>query len=168
MAARALPRFTQDIDIAVAVDSDRAAEELIHSFLQDGYHAEAAIEHEAVDRLATVRLERAVVPEEEVVVDLLFASSGIEPEIAGAATRLEIVPGLVLPVALTGHMMALKLLAHSESRPQDLADLHALAAVATPEDWTVARDAARLITERGYNRGRDLITALEQLQSGQP
>jgi len=103
-----------------------------------------------------------------VVVDLLFASSGIEPEIAGAATRLEIVPGLVLPVALTGHMMALKLLAHSESRPQDLADLHALAAVATPEDWTVARDAARLITERGYNRGRDLLTALEQLQSGQP
>jgi hypothetical protein len=53
--------------------------------------------------------------------------------------------------------MALKLLAHSESRPQDLADLHALAAVATPEDWTVARDAARLITERGYNRGRDLL-----------
>jgi hypothetical protein len=166
MAARAEPRFTRDVDIAVAVDGDRAAEALIHSLMKDGYQLKATIEHEAVHRLATVRLERAVIADDEVVVDLLFASSGIEREIAGSAGRLEIVPGLILPVAVTGHLIALKLLAHNDSRPQDLMDLEALAAVAMPQDWATAREAVELITERGYNRGRNLVAALEKLTNG--
>ncbi len=66
------------------------------------------------------------------VVDVLFASSGIEPEIVRSAEAIEILPGLVVPVARTGHLIALKLLARDdESRPQDLADLRSLHEVAT-------------------------------------
>jgi hypothetical protein len=40
------------------------------------------------------------------VLDLLFASSGIESEIVAAADTLAVVPGLTLPVATTGHLLA--------------------------------------------------------------
>jgi hypothetical protein len=60
-------------------------------------------------------------------VDLLFASSGIETEIVREAEWLEVLPGLTMPVARTGHLVALKLLSVNEiDRPQDVIDLRAL------------------------------------------
>jgi hypothetical protein len=101
-----------------------------------------------------------------VVVDLLFASSGIEQEIAGAAELIEIVPGLVLPVASTGHLIALKLLARDdELRPRDAADLRGLVDVALPEDMDLAAQAVELISARGFDRGRDLLLALRSLDA---
>ncbi|SDU69213.1 Nucleotidyl transferase AbiEii toxin, Type IV TA system [Jiangella alkaliphila] len=98
------------------------------------------------------------------VVDLLFASSGIEREIAQAAERIEIIPGLTLPVATAGHLIALKLLARDdERRPRDAADLRNLAEVASTEDRDVARKAVELITARGFGRDRDLPQALDSL-----
>lgn len=44
---------------------------------------------DAVERLATVRMTATG----GVVVDLLFASSGIEPEVATRAERLDVLPG---------------------------------------------------------------------------
>lgn len=162
VSTRAAPRFTQDVDIAVAVEDDTGAEDLVRDLVADGYRLFATIEHDN-GRLATVRFNRRV-DHVEVVVDLLFASSGIEPEIASAAETIEIVPGLPLPVATTGHLIALKVLARDDdSRPQDLGDLRALLAVATPDDLVAAGDAVRLITERGYNRGRDLMSSLSEL-----
>lgn len=73
-------------------------------------------------------------------------------------------PGLVVPVASTGHLIALKLLARDDdTRPQDHADLRALAAGATAEDVAAARTAVDLITERGFDRGRDLPALLDAL-----
>ena len=130
--------------------------------MAEGYTFYASVEHDN-GRLATVRLQSRG-EGMNVTVDLLFASSGIEPEIAEAAEAIEIVPGLSLPVATTAHLLVLKLLARNdETRPQDLADLNALIAVATDADLAAARIAIRLITERGFNRGRDLDTALESL-----
>ena len=101
----------------------------------------------------------------DVVVDLLFASSGIEPEVVQAAEITEVVPGLRLPIAITGHLIALKLLARDDQeRPQDLADLRELHAVATSADYQAAREAVKLISARGFNRGRDLTAALRQLE----
>ncbi len=114
-------------------------------------------------RLATIRLRRsfAGVP---ILVDLLFASSGIEPEIVVAAENLEIVPDLVLPVATTAHLIALKLLARDDAtRPQDLADLRGLLSTASADDIAEARLAVRLITERGFHRDRDLESDLDAL-----
>jgi len=61
-------------------------------------------------------------------------------------------------------MIAIKLLARNDrTRPQDLADLNALMAVATPADLEIARQGTTLITRRGFNRSRDLDVALTEL-----
>ncbi|NEE01480.1 nucleotidyl transferase AbiEii/AbiGii toxin family protein [Phytoactinopolyspora halotolerans] len=167
VSARTEPRFTRDVDIAVAVDDDSSAERLVRSLLAEGYQLMASIEQEATGRLATVRLAAPLADDADMVVDLLFASSGIEREIAEAAEDIEIVPGLTLPVARTGHLIALKLLARDDTRrPRDAADLIGLAAVAEPEDRELAREAVELISSRGYDRGRDLQQDLEALGTG--
>lgn len=164
VSARADPRFTRDIDVAVVVDDDSDGERLVRLLLADGYRLLASVEQEETGRLATVRLSSPV-GGGDVVVDLLFASSGIEPEAVQAAEVTEVVPGLSLPIATIGHLIALKLLARDDqARPQDLADLHALRAVATPADFRAARDAVRLIAARGFDRGRDLTAALKEIE----
>jgi predicted nucleotidyltransferase len=124
----------------------------------------ATIEHEATHRLAAIRLTHDERP--ATVVDLLFASSGVEPEIVDQAEKLEVLPDLVVPVARCGHLMALKLLARDDrNRPTDYDDLLALAAVANEQDLSQASAILELITERGYNRGRNLEASLEKLGS---
>ena len=46
--------------------------------------------------------------------DVLFALTGIESEVARRAQRIEILPGLKLPVAELGDLIALKLLGAGE------------------------------------------------------
>lgn len=94
VSVRAEPRFTRDVDIAVAVADDRAAEQIVHDLAATGYRIEATIEHDVMDRLATVRLTPPLGAGGEVVVDLLFASSGIEPEIVDGAETIEVLPEL--------------------------------------------------------------------------
>lgn len=102
-----------------------------------------------------------------VVVDLLFASSGIESEITTEAELLEILPGLVLPLARTAHLAALKLLARDdETRPQDAADLLALKRVLTTSDHDDIRRLVRLIVGRGYHRDGDLVALVEEYLGG--
>jgi len=164
VSTRAEPRFTRDVDVAVAVPDDGAAESLVHSLLSNGYRLVASVEQDATDRLATVRLAGPMSRQEDVLVDVLFASSGIEPEIVQAAEPIEILPGLTVPVANTGHLIAMKLLARDDrTRPQDHADLNTLIQVATNADIQTARNSMELITRRGFNRDRDLTTALAEL-----
>lgn len=165
VSARTEPRFTRDADIAVAVDSDAEAEALIHSLRVAGYGIEAIVEQEAVGRLATARLTRSQEPAPPVI-DLLFASSGIEAEIVAEADEIELLSQLPVRVATTGHLIALKVLARDDvTRPQDISDLRALLGVASTGDVTRARAALTLIAKRGYHRGRDLEAELENLLS---
>jgi hypothetical protein len=165
VSVRADPRFTRYVDVAVAVSDDAHAEHMIRSLVAAGYRATTLVEQVATGRLATARMVTSDDPD-EVIVDLLFASSGIEPEIVAAADRIEIAPGLIVPVAQTGHLIAAKLLAREdECRPLDLADLRALLAVAGPADLVVAREAVGLISERGFHRDRDLAAGLAELLS---
>jgi hypothetical protein len=98
------------------VPDDRTAEDTVHGLAADGYQVLSSVEQDAVGRLATIRLASPVAS--EVVVDVLFASSGVEREIVQAAEMLEILPGLSVPVARTGHLIAVKLLARNDdSRP---------------------------------------------------
>jgi predicted nucleotidyltransferase len=163
VSARTEPRFTRDVDVAVLVDGDDTAEQLVRSLTAEGYGLGAIVEQDTVGRLATARL---ISPEADgigVVVDLLFATAGIEAEIVADAEELEILPGVSMPVATAGHLVALKLLARDdESRPQDLADLRALASVLNPEDRSAAQTAADLIVERGFGRGRPLPALLDR------
>lgn len=160
VSARTEPRFTRDIDLAVAVSTDKEAETLVSAFVDEGYQTLALIEQEATQRLATVRLQQPGAP----VVDLLFSSSGIEAEIVEGAEALELVPGLVLPVARIGHLLAIKVLARDDQRrPQDLADINVLLRHASDEEIERARAGLRLIAERGYHRNRDLSSAFDAL-----
>ncbi|MDQ3974794.1 MAG: hypothetical protein M3276_10810 [Actinomycetota bacterium] len=61
-----------------------------------------------------------------------------------------------VPLARTGHLLALKLLARDQRRPQDDVDVQALLEIAGPAELELATDAIGLIMRRGANRGRDL------------
>jgi hypothetical protein len=163
VSVRTEPRFTRDADLAVAVASDGEAETLIRHVRTCGYDVAAVVEQEAVGRLATVRLTVAG-DIEGPVIDLLFASSGIEREVVAAGEPIALLPGLTMKIARIGHLIALKVLSRDdERRPQDLVDLRALLRAATAEEVARARDALIVIEARGYHRGRDLVPQLDAL-----
>ena len=118
-----------------------------------GYGIAAIVEQEAVGRLETVRLTRSPVPRAPVV-DLSFASSGIERETVAEAEPIGVLPHLTVPVARTGHVIAFKVLSRDDAtHPQDLVDLRTLLGTASAADLALARDALESITARGYDRG---------------
>jgi hypothetical protein len=160
VGARSEPRFTRDVDLAISVKDDREAEHLLFSLTSRGYAVDTVLEQRTTGRLATARLRHRGDP--GVFVDLLFSSSGIEPELVAAAERVAYRRGTELPVARVGYLIALKVLSESEERLQDRIDLRGLAAVATAEDWSTAEAAVRLIRARGYHRGRALRKRLRR------
>jgi len=162
VSVRTEPRFTRDIDLAVAVDNDEEAQALVRELRAKGFQATGHLEQKATGRLATVRLTEAGASAP--VVDLLFASTGIEREIVDAAEELEALPGLTIPVARVPHLLALKVLARDDrARPQDLGDARALLERAEPRDLDEVRRLLGLIAARGFARGRDLNAELERL-----
>lgn len=164
VSVRAEPRLTRDADLAVAVEGDAEAEELVRDLVAAGYVTQTIVEQESTGRLATARL---IHPKDRgLFADLLFASSGIEREIVTAAEVVEITEGISLPVASVGHLIAMKLLARDDrNRPMDADDLRSLARVALEADWLEAEDAVSLIQKRGYARDRNLSLALHELRS---
>jgi len=158
VSVRAEPRTTRDVDFLVAVRDDEDAERLAADLVARGYVIVAAIEQTAVGRLATVRLRSP----SSAVVDLLFASSGAEAEIIARSDEIEVLRGIRLGVPTVGHLIALKVLSRDDrERPQDRVDLAALLRRATRADLTEAREALELITERGFNRGKQLVDELD-------
>lgn len=163
VSARTEPRFTRDVDVVVAAAGDPEAEALVSALRQRGYRIHGVVEQEVTGRMASVRLIPPGIPG-TLFVDLLFASSGIEPEIVQAATPITILEGLIVPVATIAHLIATKVLARDDARrPQDRADLIALMAEASESDLACARDALRTLQVRGTHRGKDLLQELESL-----
>lgn len=161
VSARAEPRFTRDVDLAVIVIDDLAAESLVRHFIEIGFRVLATVEQETANRLATVRLLPPGQTAEGVVVDLLFASSGIETEIVQSAEKIEVFPDVFVRVAKVGHLIALKILACDDDRPQDEVDLRSLLLDVSDADVTDAGEALKLVSERGFERGRNLAEALK-------
>lgn len=162
VSVRTEPRFTRDIDLAVAVDNDEEAQALARDLRATGFRATGQLEQETTGRLATVRLSEAALGAP--VVDLLFASTGIEREIVNAAEELEVLPGTTVPVARVPHLLALKVLARDDrARPQDAGDARALLDRARPDDLDEVRRLLGLIARRGFARGRDLAAELDRL-----
>lgn len=158
VCARAVPRPTADIDVAIAVPDDATAQAQVDALLAAGYRWRESVVHDETGRLATVRLDSTAV-REGVALDLFFASSGVEDEVVGAAEPLEVLPGLTISVARLGHLIAVKFLWRpSEKRDRDL---RTLIERADAEDLEDARRLIGSITQRGYHRGRDLRAALE-------
>jgi predicted nucleotidyltransferase len=154
VSARAEPRLTRDVDLAVAVETDADAEAIVRELSSRRYRVATILEQPRTGRLATARLEA---PGGRILVDLLFATCGIEHEVVAAAEPIEILPGLIVPVARTGHLIAMKLLAADDrKRPQDLDDIRALLAVAGAAERRRVTVAITKIAARGFARGRDL------------
>lgn len=163
VSARAEPRFTRDLDLALAAKDDSAAEALVHRLLQAGYRVLATVEQDLTLRLATAWLLPPGETSDGIVADLLFASSGIEPELVKSATPIELFPGFVIRVATVAHLLALKVLSVADERPQDLMDIRSLLAVADAADVEQAREALALIDQRGFGRGKQLARDLDRL-----
>lgn len=161
--ARTEPRFTRDVDVAVASADDAEAERLTRALLARGYRVLAQVEQEATGRLATVRLLLPPDAGSDAVVDLLFASCGIEPEIVAAAEPLALSAGLTVPVARTEHLIAMKTLSLSVKRAQDRVDLGKLIEGADAAELRRAREAVQLIVARGAARGRNLAADFDAL-----
>ncbi|MDY7095032.1 MAG: nucleotidyl transferase AbiEii/AbiGii toxin family protein [Acidobacteriota bacterium] len=160
IAAYIDPRTTRDVDVVIAIDGDAQAEDLARTLEARGYQfkEDGVLEHRDTGRMMALRLIAPGRLGDLVLVDLMFASSGIEPEIAGSAEAMEIFPGIPVPVARKGHLIALKVLA---SRPQDEVDAKALLATVTASDLDLARRSLVLIDRRGYHRDKDLSGLLE-------
>jgi predicted nucleotidyltransferase len=162
VAFRAEPRFTKDVDVAVAVADDREAEDIVNRLQVRGYALASLVEQDYVNRLATARLIRPQPGTSSAFIDLLFANSGIEDEVVRRADLLEVLPDVFMPVASTGHLIALKVLA---GRHQDLTDLGYLISAATDADLDEAQASVARIQERGYNRGQNLPEDLSAIIS---
>jgi predicted nucleotidyltransferase len=161
VSVRTEPRFTRDIDLAVAVGSDHDAEQLIAVLIHEGFKVENIVEQTAVSRLATVRLRTPSDVTTGLLLDILFASSGIEPEICATAERLEVFAGVWVPVARMEHLLAIKILARDDqSRPQDRLDISMLLRAMDEHQVSMARDLLDLIIVRGFHREKELQSEL--------
>lgn len=119
VSIRTQPRSTQDADLAVSVGSDAEAEQIVADLRRSGYEITAMIEQVETGRLGTVRLRP---DSSSMIVDLLFASTGIEPEIVAGASVVEVLPGLRVPVASVGPLIAMKLPSVNDRRARDHGD----------------------------------------------
>lgn len=155
VSAHGEPRLTRDLDIAITVANDKEADKIVRALSSRGYslHKNPLLIQEDTGRLATVRL---VAPDDAapgVLIDLMFASSGIEPEVVDSAETREVLPGIRAPVIKLGHLLALKTLA---GRPKDQTDIATLLHEAGEQDLQLATESLALITERGYHRKKRL------------
>jgi hypothetical protein len=163
VSARTEPRFTRDLDFAIAIAGDDEAAQYVFRLRQVGYEIVTALEQTTQHRLSTIRLRR---DGRGPLIDLLFATCGIEAEIVQAAEPLEIAAGVITDVAQVGHLIAMKLVSRDpKRRPHDQQDLVALANVAEDEEWQRAEAAIELILHRGFSRGRDLRTGLTEIRA---
>lgn len=158
-------RFTRDVDLAVAVADDGAAERLVYGLRAEGFEPFASVEHDERERLSTVRLLSPL----GVKIDLIFASSGIEAEVVERAVIID-VPGTgPLPVACVEELVAMKTLSMTNRRLQDRIDAQRLLESPSGVDLDRVRANLGLIRERGYDRGEDLegklASLLEEIRS---
>ncbi len=161
VSARSEPRTTRDVDIVVAVSDDAGAERVVLALRRRGYRdAGVMLEHEVTGRLATMRMVAPHPRDDGTVVDLIFASTGIEQEIVATASPIEVLPEVIVHVASLPHLLAMKVLA---GRMQDAADFAALFRRASDRDLAQARAALALVTERRTNRQKDLALEFERL-----
>lgn len=148
-------RFTRDVDLALSL-SERELESLVRDLRVAGYTVGALVEHAVARRTATVRL----VSRAGVHVDLIVASSGIEPEVVERAISVDFPQVGALPVAIAEDLLAMKVLSYSDRRRHDLDDAIGLVLANPSLDQARVRANLARITERGFDRGEPLEAKL--------
>lgn len=160
------PRTTKDIDIVVAISTEDEFADLRAFLLNRGYTNPQLLLHTMPTRRMGWRLYLTGSRQQRVPVDLLSQACGIEQEIVTQAHVVELLPGVLFRVASLAHIIAMKLLSQNDTdRIQDRADLVGLVSVASPEDIEAAQQSVTLITERGFNSGKELVEELKMFLS---
>jgi hypothetical protein len=159
VSLRAEVRFTRDVDLAVDVRDDAQAESLVRELRAVHYDVIALVEDDDAKRVATVRLRSPA----GVAVDLLTASSGIEPEIVARATPVAIEGVATVLVAEAEELLAMKVLSMNARRLQDRIDALRLLEVNSELDIQRVRDDLSLIEQRGFHRRQDLAAKLKDV-----
>ena len=161
VAVYAESRATLDVDVAVAVKGPEDAAAVVAELRSRGYRWRSDLG----TAMTTLEIPDAAAP--GLRLDLLFGLTGIEGDVARAACRFAVLPGLVLPVVRRGELIALKLLAAGEpGREHDWRDVRALFAGAGEEDFAHARSAVRLMVARAVPGARRAADELERLAAG--
>ncbi len=129
VSARSEPRFTRDIDLAVAVQPS-AVDSLGRSLAARGLAIDALLAVDGTNEVAAMRLISG-----QVRVDLLLGATGLEAEACAQAEKIELFPMVSVPVVTLPYLLLFKLVAvvHRQRR-QDEADIEALLEHALPEE----------------------------------
>ena len=160
------PRTTKDIDVVVSVSGDEQADRLKDFLLSRGYTNPQVLMHTSPTRRMGWRVFIPPSREASIPLDILVTACGVEKDIVASATTIEILPGLSLPVASLGHLIAMKVLSQNPfERLQDRVDLRALLQSATGQDRSTAERALRAISKLELACGRDLVAELSDLEA---
>jgi predicted nucleotidyltransferase len=158
-------RFTKDIDLVLAVETDNDAEKLVKGIVARGFMVEKVLEHKPTGSLAVVMLSHTGADKIEARLDLIFMQTGVEREVVENSVIFRVEGGVEFRVASVGHLIALKTLSMDDRRrPQDRLDLAKLLRVADKSDLKIAEATLTLITQRGFSQGKDLKAILRGLQ----
>ena len=149
VGVRAYERTTRDVDLAVVCPDDGTAESLVRHLRARGYGLVQVLESVGTGRIATIRMTSPRSP--RTLVHLLVLATGIEEEMAQDAELVEVAAGLTCPVAMRGHLVAMKVLSKSSLRPRDSEDLRELLREIPLDELERARAAARRIDVTGLH-----------------
>ena len=163
MGARGRTRQTIDADLAISTGSNQLAEKLIEQLVLKGYGVNEIYKDGEI--IALARLFSKDDYSSLIELDFLFELCGIEKEVVDSAEELEIWPGLAVPIATMPALLAMKARCQElPERIQDKADLvNQLIPFASESDLEQARELIKLIETRGFNEGRKILSAFNQL-----
>ncbi len=163
IGARGRTRQTIDADVAVSVLNNEDSQKLVDQLVLMRYGINNIYKNGSSIGLA--RLFSKDTDNSLVELDFLFALSGIEKEVVETAEVLEIWPGLFAPIASIPALLAMKARCQElPERIQDKADLVTqLIPAASENDIIEARKLIKIIEERGFNDGRNLLLAFDNL-----
>ena len=157
---RTIERATKDIDFAIAVSADSEAEIIVRDFQQLSFKPDQLMENKKTKSISTVRLLSSRYP--NVYLDLLFSVTGIEKEITDSAEMISLLKGVEVKIATLSSLIAMKILSStSPNRRQDLVDLQNLILEASESELSEAKHLVKLIQNRGFDGGKDLISYCE-------
>jgi hypothetical protein len=163
LGARGRTRQTIDADVAVSLSNNELAQNLIDQLVLKGYGINNIYKDK--DTIVLARLFSATEGSQLVELDFLFELCGIENEVVETAEVIEIWPNLFAPIASTPALLAMKARCQElPERIQDKADLvNQLIPFSTEKDIADARELIKLIEERGFNEGRNLLVDFDDL-----
>lgn len=166
IGARGRTRQTIDIDIAISIvasDEISSPDILINQLILKGYGVNNIYKNE--NRIILARLFSSNDEFSLVEIDMLFELCGIEDEVVSSAEIIEIWSSVFAPIASMPVLLAMKARCQElPERIQDKADLlNQLIPFATEDEIKEARKLIKLMEDRGFNEGRELLVKFDEL-----